>query len=330
MNIKQLIIDYCREQGLDIVGFTECREFTELKEYYNKRKIKGFENEFEEEDIEKRINPFLLMPQGKTIISIAFPYFYDVQQNSKVHFSRYTLGRDYHSIVNNYLEKISNYIESLGGSCKCFVDSNSLPERYIAVQSGIGFIGKNNTLITEKYGSYIFLGEIITDISIEPDKPKESQCGECTICIKACPTNCIGYGDKGIENNPNKCLSYISQKKEIEDKWFSEFNGRIFGCDTCQNVCPYNKNIHKSKLEDFKPLEYMEHVDLNELVFLDNKSFKEKYKLLSCGWRGKNLLIRNALINAVQFKKDLTIEKSKINSPYIKEYYHRLLKYYQL
>ena len=110
------------------------------------------------------------MPGGKTIISIAFPYLYDKVYNENASFSKYTLGKDYHIVATQYLKKICKFIEDMGGRAMFFVDSNSLPERYIAQLSGVGFIGKNNALITEKYGSYVFLGEIITDLVVEPDK----------------------------------------------------------------------------------------------------------------------------------------------------------------
>lgn len=330
MDIKNKIIKYCNDKGLDLIGFTKCRKFYELDNYFNIRKEKGYENEFEEEEIEKRINPFLIMPEGKTIISIAFPYLYDIETNSKVYFSKYTLGMDYHVVVSKYLEDICNFLVSLGGKCEYFVDSNSLPERLIAQQCGVGFVGKNNTLITEKYGSYIFLGEIITDLIIEYDEPLEQKCGECNICLKACPTDAIKKGEHGIDNNSNLCLSYLSQRKSIENEWFSKFKGRIFGCDTCQRVCPYNKNLQVSGLQEFKPIEYMKDIDLNELINLDNKTFKEKYKMVSAGWRGKNIIKRNAMIAAFYLGQENLIDISKVTSPYIKDYYDRLLKNLQL
>jgi epoxyqueuosine reductase len=325
MEIKQRIIDNCDKLGLDQVGFTKCRKFNELEQYFRARQEKEYENEFEEKDIEKRINPFFYMPEGKTIISIAFPYLYDLDFSSKVYFSKYTLGLDYHSVVKKYLQDICTFIQELGGECLYFVDDNSLPERYIAAQSGVGFIGKNNMLITEKYGSYVFLGEIITDLVIEPDEPKYQQCGECELCVKSCPTQALND-----MNNSNICLSYITQKKDIEDIWFEQFRGRIFGCDTCQRVCPYNKEIKFSKLEEFKPFDYMNEVNLEELINMNNRVFNEKYKILSSGWRGKNIIKRNAMINAFYFGQKKLIDESKINSPYLKDYYNRLLNKFHL
>lgn len=325
MDCKNLIIDFCSGIGIDTLGFTRCRVFEELRSYLEERKTKGLENEFEEKDVEKRVNPFLYMEEGKTIISIAFPYSYDLKKKSKDGFSIYTWGNDYHKVVSGYLERICNYINSLGGKAIYFVDSNFLPERYIAKISGVGFIGKNNMVITKKYGSYVFLGEIITDIYMEEDKVIENGCGDCNICLEKCPT-------KAVSNNgscPNICLSYITQKKHIEDFWFSKLQGRIFGCDSCQRLCPHNERANTSSMVEFKPNDYMKNPDLEELVYIDNKNFKEKYKITSCGWRGKAILQRNALIWLMS-KEVKNMDLRKINSPYVMAYYNRLLNYFKL
>jgi len=318
---KAQIFNYCKSLGLDAIGVCEWRVFDELRGFFQERKKKGLENEFEEEDIEKRINPFFYMKDGKSIISIAFPYLFDKDFEEDVFFSKYTQGKDYHKVVSAYLQKICSFIEGLGGRAVYFVDSNALPERYIAKLSGVGFIGKNNMLITEKYGSYVFLGEIITDLFLEPDIPNLQNCGGCSKCIKACPTSAVA----GDLNMPNVCLSYITQKKNIEEQWFSKLGGRIFGCDTCQRACPHNADIEFSSLEEFKPKEYMKKADLEELVNIDNKIFKEKYAESSCGWRGKNILQRNAMINMFCLRKNGKNQFKQVNSPYIREYYDRLL-----
>ncbi|AVP54887.1 (Fe-S)-binding protein [Clostridium tetani] len=323
---KKLILDYCKDLGLDTVGMTDVRKINELEDYLVYRKEKGYENEFEEENIEKRINLGKVCNWGKVIISIAFPYMFNFKFEDGVYFSKYTQGRDYHKVVGEYLKKICCFIESLGGKAEYFVDSNCLPERYIAKLCGIGFIGKNNMIITEKYGSYVFLGEIITDLPLPKDNEKNNKCGQCDLCLKACPTKSI----KEKESNPNICLSYLTQKKDLEDMWLDKLKGRLFGCDTCQRVCPFNREVEKSPLMELKPLDCMTNVHLEELISLNNKMFKDKYATSSCGWRGKNILIRNALINEFYYNKDGTLEGKNFNSPYIKDYYSRLLKLHNL
>lgn len=326
MSDKLDIIDFCNGLGISEVGFCKCKTFSESETFFKNRKILNVENEFEEENISKRINPRLYMEEGKTIMSIAFPYLFNKQSDEQLYFSVYTRGRDYHKVVSEYLIKVCRFIESLGGKAIYFVDSNILPERYIALKSGIGFIGKNNMLINKKYGSYIFLGEIIMDLYITPDDLVSSKCGKCEKCLKACPTKSISKK----MCNPNICLSYITQKKHIGEEYFDKFQGRLFGCDTCQSVCPINENIEYSNLEDFRPFEFMEKININELVDIDNAIFKAKYWLTSCGWRGKNIIQRNILINLLTNNKFSSIHNVNSRSSYVQEYYHRLLKYNKL
>ena len=326
MDNKSTIINFCRNIGLDAVGISRCEPLLQLKSYLIKRKGLALQNEFEEKEIEKRVNPLLLMKKGKSIISIAFPYnFYD-EKRGPIYFSSYTRGADYHRVVLDYLNKICTLIEELGGEALSFTDSNPLPERYLANLAGLGFLGRNNMLITEKYGSKVFLGEIITTLNLEEDNVVENKCGDCELCITACKTNSI---DKEV-NNPNICLSYITQKKHIEDGWFTQLSGRIFGCDSCQNVCPYNKKVSISTINEFLPFDFMENINLTELINMDKKTFIDKYALTSSGWRGRNIIQRNALINAFNLNLLNTTQIKEFNSPYLVDYYHRLLAYFKL
>ncbi len=330
MSNKEEIIEFCIKIGLDTIGFSECRIFHELNPYFETRKKLHLENEFEEQSIDKRINPFLYMPQGKTIITIAFPYIYNLDFSEDAQFSKYVIGKDYHVVIGDYMDKICGFIQSLGGEAMAFVDSNALPERYIAASSGVGFVGKNNMLITEKYGSYVFLGEIITDLIILKDEPLKERCGDCKLCLDACPTKSILKGPSGINNNANICLSYITQKKNIADSWFEKLNGRLFGCDTCQRACPYNRGVQLSNISEFKPYEHMKNADVQVLMNMDNHLFKDNYKITSCGWRGKNILKRNAIINAMFIERTRIHSVEKDTSPYIRDYYYRLLKFFNL
>lgn len=329
MDSKDSIKEYARSLGIELVGFSKCRAYSELIPYFKERQDRGAVNEFEEKDIGRRVNPLLCMESGKTIVSVAFPYFHGEEgcgREVKARFSKYTQGADYHAVVSDYLGKICARIQELGGKAEYFVDSNSLPERYIASLSGIGFIGRNNMLITRKYGSYVFLGEIITDLEIEEDAPAENLCGGCLRCVSACPTGALR------EDNPNICLSYITQKKELEDSWLTRLDGRLFGCDTCQDACPFNRHAEKSPLECFKPYSYMCDPDPKELAFMSGSLFRERYKKTSCGWRGKAILQRNALISLFQLSKDdaAGIRPEEFASPMLRDICNRLLRVFKL
>ena len=325
--LKKQIEDFCMGIGLDTIGFTKCRRFDELEDFYKERQKRGLQNEFEEHDLEKRLNPNLYMPEGKTIIAIAFPYYCEEEEEEVNNgFSIYTKRLDYHRVVHHYLEQVKTYIESLGGKALTFVDSNPLPERYIAYQAGLGFIGRNNMLITEQYGSYVFLGEIITDLEIPCDQTRTLQelkrfeaCKTCTTCLEECPTKSIHKGGC----NPNICLSYLTQKKELTNQEISLLKGNVFGCDFCQLKCPYNQEAQRSRLEAFKGLDYM-----NEEVFvyanMNNAYFKENISQTSCGWRGKNVIRRNAIIELA--KQGEEIEQFRGDSPYINGYIERLIQ----
>lgn len=322
--LKVKIEDFCKSIGLDTIGFIPCRRFDELTRFYRNRQELNLQNEFEEDDIEKRINPNIYMETGKTIISIAFPYYHDGEGFDNG-FSIYTKRLDYHRVLKKYLGEICEYIESLGGKAESFVDSNYLPERYIAYLAGVGIIGRNNMIITKKYGSYVFLGEIITDLNIEcedrrsfKDISNYTECKDCERCIKECPTKSINK----TKINPNICLSYITQKKEISDKEIKLLKGNVFGCDFCQLKCPFNEGIETNILKEFQTLEYMND-DVSIYANMDNKYFKEKINCTSCGWRGKNVIKRNAIIRMQNEGYD--INEFRGDSSYINEYIDRLL-----
>ncbi|MGL4346373.1 MAG: tRNA epoxyqueuosine(34) reductase QueG [Cellulosilyticaceae bacterium] len=321
--MREELQQFCQSIGLDTIGFIPCREFDELTTFYNMRKEKGLQNEFEEQSVQKRISPRHYMPEAKTIISIAFPYNRgeDLEDNG---FSVYTKRSDYHRVVKKYLDQICEYIEQRGGKAVGFVDSNTLPERYIAYLAGIGFIGRNNMLITKTYGSYVFLGEVITDLEIACDEKRcfdeiahYAECGACQRCITACPTKSINKS----RINPNRCVSYMTQKKELSDQEMRLLNGNIFGCDTCQLGCPYNEAAKPSSLPEFDALPDMDE-EAHVYAGMNNQYFKDKISVTSCGWRGKNVIKRNAIMRLADEGQD--IQQYKGDSPYINHYIERL------
>lgn len=321
--MKERIIEKLFSMGLENHGFMTIKSLESSKEYFKERIEKGYDTSFEERDLEKKIRLTSEMGNAKTIISVAFPYYYDSYLHGKGYFSLYTLGKDYHLVVRHYLEQVAIIIREAGYDAQVFSDNNGLPERYIAYTAGVGDIGRNHMLVTKKHGSYVFLGEIMTNLEVKTnDRSLEELfqyaiCGECTNCLKACPTEILG----SEMYNTNRCMSYITQNKEVSDEDMLLFKGRLFGCDTCQRVCPLNKGIKISKIEEFRPREYMKYPNLDELLDLSNQDFI-MYKETSCGWRGKKLLQRNAMIELV--RRGEKISDHRVQTEYLKAYKHRL------
>lgn len=328
-NLKNKIIKFIESLNIFCYGFTECRIFEELIDYFKQKRDNNYFTEFEGVNIENRINPFLYFGEGKTIISIAVPY---LRENNEYRedFSKYTHGLDYHYVVKDYLNKISDFIGEHGYRCEIFCDSNNLPERYIAYLCGVGHIGRNSLIYTKKYGSYVFLGEIITNANlcenlsqdyydIKFNEIKEfKNCGKCSNCIKKCPNNVL------VEKNFNKCVSNLTQKKKLNFNEMNNLNGMIFGCDVCQDVCPKNKKIDYSFDGRFDTISFLENITDRDIIDMGNKFFKENFKKLSCSWRGKNLLKRNVIIknkNDIDFIKGLKFE----NNDYLNQYKNDIL-----
>lgn len=328
--IQNEVVEELQNLGLHYYGFMEAKKLSEDSlSYFRERAEKNLTTSFEENDLMKKVDLRSEMENAKTIISVAFPYFYDAYIHKDGYFSLYTLGQDYHIVVKEYLEKVAEVIRKNGFEAKVFADNNSLPERYIAYASYVGEIGKNHMLITKEYGSYVFLGEILTDLPMRTRErgyqniPLHTICGDCTNCIKACPTQILGseYYDT------KRCMSYITQSKEVSDEDLLLFKGRLFGCDTCQRSCPLNRDVNTSHIEAFRPRDYMKYPEPLKLLQLTNKEFL-KYKETSSGWRGKKLLQRNAMIELM--RKGMAVEAEEIRTEYLLEYYHRLKKLFNL
>lgn len=328
--IKNEILKKLEDLGLVHYGFMKAEKLSEDSlQYFKEREERQLTTSFEENDLMKKVDLCTEMPMAKTIISVAFPYFYDAYIHKEGYFSLYTLGQDYHVVVKEALEQVAEVIRSHGYEAEVFADNNSLPERYIAYASYVGEIGKNHMLITKNYGSYVFLGEILTDLPLETRErsyqeiPRHAVCGECTNCIKSCPTKILGseYYDT------KRCMSFITQSKEVPDEDLLLFKGRLFGCDTCQRSCPLNREVRISHIEAFRPRDYMKYPDLHELLKLSNQEFL-KYKETSSGWRGKKLLQRNAMTELM--RKGVAINPESLPTEYLKAYYHRLKKLFIL
>lgn len=222
---------------------------------------------------------------SSSVIICAFPYYSGEFDNRNI--SRYAALPDYHIVVADILNDIIDLLSAeYPGNYAAFSDNSPIPEVFCAAQSGVGFVGKNGLIITEKYGSYVFLGEIVTDVHFSPTKKSDKSCTGCGKCVAACPTGAL-LGDK------SQCLSAISQKKGAlspSEENALKTNKTVWGCDICQEVCPHNKNIEKTSinafLSDVEPV--LTHENLDRL--LESRPF---------AYRGKAVIERN--LNIISF-----------------------------
>ena len=220
---------------------------------------------------DKRLDPTLLMEGSKSVISLSYNYFPEDQISTLENFkiSKYAYGQDYHEIIKEILnEMVAELKEEIGDfHCRVFVDSAPVLERSWAKKSGIGWVGKNANLITKQSGSFYFLAEIISDLELQEDSPTTDHCGTCTKCIEACPTDAI-VSEKIIDGS--KCISYatIELKNEIPESFKNKMEDWMFGCDICQDVCPWNRFSAPHNQPKFKPnaaLQNFKKVDWQEL-----------------------------------------------------------------
>lgn len=206
---------------------------------------------------DKRVDPTALVPGSKSVISLAYNYFNPEKQldQDAPKISMYAYGKDYHKVVRKKLnvlfEKIKSEFGNING--RVFVDSAPILERDWAKRSGIGWIGKNTLLIHPKKGSYFFLAEIVLDLELDYDSPISDYCGTCTRCIDACPTSAID--DKGYLLDGSKCISYVTieLKDDIPEAFKDKMDNWTFGCDICQQVCPWNRFSIPHDEQEFKP-----------------------------------------------------------------------------
>jgi epoxyqueuosine reductase len=314
-SLKEEIIQYSKEIGIDKIGFTTASTFGELKNRLVRQQELGYQSGFEVSDIEKRVNPKLLLDEAQSIISIAlaYPSKMKVRVTSKKGerrgiFCRASWGEDYHHIVRDRLRKLEEFILSKvpEARVKSMVDTGELSDRAVAERAGIGWSGKNCSIITPEFGSYVYLGEMITNIPFEPDTPIEDQCGDCTLCLDACPTGALVQGG---QLNAQRCVAFLTQTKGfLPDEFREKLGNRVYGCDSCQTACPKNKGKDFHFHDEMEPESELVKPLLKPILKISNREFKEKFGPLSGSWRGKKPIQRNAIVALAHFKDETAVE----------------------
>ncbi len=227
---------------------------------------------------EERGNPQLLLPGAKSIFCVALSYnpqpeHYPLLEKHPI--SCYAWGKDYHEVLGEKLKVLCDYLSkelAPGSKAKWYVDTGPILERSYAALAGLGWIGKNTLLLNKKFGSFLFLGEILTDVELPQDEPVENLCKTCTACLDACP---VGALEEPGLLNANKCISYLTLEHRSEFPGKVELHGYLAGCDLCQTVCPYNANAPAGREESFQPRPEVLELTAQKTSQFSEKEFKE-------------------------------------------------------
>lgn len=287
-NLNELIMKLKSNIKVDLLGVIKADSMEEICKDLIISKEKNFSTEFESDKINFRTEPNMHLKNAKSIFVIGMSYYWDEIEEGKFKISNHAQGKDYHKVLGEKLEDLKTELSKIYKfQSYSQVDSGDLFEKELGRRAGFGYIGKNTLLINKEFGSYIFLGILVTDIELnEYSRESEGTCGECNICKNACPSGSI-IGDYTL--NASICHSYLSQwKVEIPE---SKIINYAYGCDICQKVCPKNKGIKKNINEDFRPK--IKNFDDKNIKNMSNKEFKRKYYEHSFSWVGKKVIARN-------------------------------------
>lgn len=284
--LKEYIKQKAQELGFSICRFAKALPLKEEFEHYQKWLSNGYAADMNYlfRNLDKRQNPQNILPSAKTVIVLAHnyktPFNYENVSNNHGLISRYAWGDDYHDVLNRKAHSLVEAIKQKANfEYKIYVDTGPILERAWAVRSGVGWQGKNGNIINFEIGSYIFLCIIFVSLEIEADAPAQDYCGTCQRCIVACPTGAI-TAPKVVD--ARLCLSYwnIEAKpdKEIPEEITQKFNKRLFGCDICQEVCPYNKKDIFTNESKFYPRNNETAINLHAILSMSQDDFSKRFR----------------------------------------------------
>ncbi|MFA7227613.1 MAG: tRNA epoxyqueuosine(34) reductase QueG [Melioribacteraceae bacterium] len=287
---NQIVIEKAKELGFDLVGFAAASVLEDESDHLNEWLANGFNAsmDYMSRNVEKRKDVKNIIPGAKSVISLAMNYYTPFHHNigsasssagryGKV--SRYAWGKDYHLIIWEKLELLEDELKKIDPSFKClsYVDTGPVMDKVWAVRAGIGWQGKHSNIISREIGSWFFLATVISNYDFTHGSRMENFCGSCTACIDACPTKAI-VGEFLVD--ANRCISFltIENKGEIPSQFKDQFEGWLFGCDICQDVCPWNNKFSvNSKIKEFEPAGNME-LSFEEIEGMTVENFKQRFE----------------------------------------------------
>jgi epoxyqueuosine reductase len=301
-DLSRKIKDFALSIGIDLIGIAPSKQLSDHKEVIIKWLSEGMNADmrFMSGDIDKRTDPALLFYGAKSVVVAGVNYYPSEKQGEDgiPVISKYAYGKDYHTVLGEKLTNLLEFIISCEPAARgrVCVDSSPILEKAWATEAGLGWIGKNSILINKEIGSFIFLGEIVMNIVLQYDKPFSGDfCGICTLCMNACPTDAI---NENRTIDARKCISWLTveNKNAIPEEFKSKMEGRVFGCDICQDICPWNKNAKPHKNLEFGLPEELKQLTSEEWFNLTREKFNSLFKSSAVKRRTYERFMKNVTI----------------------------------
>lgn len=282
----QLIQEYIKNNalhiGFDACGIAEVKKFDDEASYWHNYIQKGFHAgmDYLSRNIDKRMDIKLLFPPAESIIVVLKNYFpIEKQENSSYKIAKYAYGKNYHDVLKKKLEQLALAIKNKLHDMvfRIFVDTAPVLEKEWAQRAGLGWIGKNTCLINKKFGSFTFIGILATNLKLQADIPHQNYCGTCNLCINTCPAQAL---QQPYQLNANKCISYqtIEQKTPLKAEQTTLWHNNIFGCDACQDVCPWNETAISHNDNELKILDIIKNYTNKDWDNLNKQDFNTHFK----------------------------------------------------
>ena len=280
--------------GIDAIGVTRAEPYEETERHIRERRARGLfaDMRFTMARPDVSCHPERLLPGARTVVSAARCYYAPADEPASGHgrLPRYTWS-DAYAELREQLDALGRL---LGGEYRVLVDANQHVDREAAARSGVGFYGKNTLLITRRHGSWVVLGTLVSDVELEPTPPLSTDCGSCTLCVEACPTGAL---DEPGTLDATRCLSYWTQAPgAIPDPYREELGDRVYGCDICQDVCPWNRGVEKRRRGEPLPAGAEPHVSLVDWLASEPAELRGRYERLYVPRNDGRVLQRNALV----------------------------------
>lgn len=306
LELKSALIKQAKSEGFSSVGLTMADVPEKNQEAFKNFLSSDWHGDMQwmEEKQKRRLSPTYLWPDAKSIIMLAMNYgpeenpLPELKKTKNGVISCYAKGKDYHDIVKKKLKNLARwFVAETGAEVKVFVDTAPIMEKPLAMQAGIGWQGKHTNMVSKEFGSWTFLGAIYTTHQLEEDEPEIDHCGSCRKCLDICPTNAFPTAYK---LDARRCISYltIEHRGHIPREFRKNIGNRIYGCDDCLAICPWNKFAKTANETRFLARADIDNPPLKELLKLDDQSFRTKFSGTPIKRTGRNRFIRNCLIAA--------------------------------